>query len=117
MHEHLCVNRFVSIAISQAIKSREYRTMGHVGDCEKSYKVSMILMSPTHTQKLICPLRSSHFLRLIKIIQDLYDDSVEITGNCMILMAAVLEPKYGTSRGTVVTHYQFNSSSTGRGLS
>ena len=53
MQEHfLCVNCFVPIAISQAVKSREYQTMGHVGDYEESYKVSMILMSLTHAQKI-----------------------------------------------------------------
>ena len=50
IHERSCVNRFVPIAISQDLKGREYQAMGHMGDYEESYKVSMILMSLTHAQ-------------------------------------------------------------------
>jgi len=51
MHERLCVDHFVPIVISQAVKSREYRATGYVED-EKSYKISMILMSPMCAQKI-----------------------------------------------------------------
>ena len=53
MHECSCVNCFVPITISQAVKSREYHATGHVGDYKKSYKVGMILMRLMHAQKII----------------------------------------------------------------
>ncbi len=82
-----CGTARCTIAIRLAILSREFLVTGHVGDCVKSYNLCMILMSRTS------PHKNSTFLRVVKIIQNLYDDYVKIARNCMILMVA--ETHYG----------------------
>ncbi len=60
-----------------------------MGDCVKSYNLCMILMCGTSPHKNNMGAYVVHtFLRLVKIIQNLYDDYVKITRNCMILMVA-----------------------------
>jgi hypothetical protein len=70
-----CGTLCCTIAIRLAISSQELLVTGHVGDCVKSYNLCMILMCRMSTHKNnMGAFVVRTFLRLVKIIQNLYDD-------------------------------------------